>query len=132
MTFVDAHVPMYLVGAAHPRREDARRSVSELVRSGEPLVSSAEVVQEILHRYHALRRPEFIAPAIRILLKLTDEQVLPVHLADVLRAGELLVSQPGLSSRNAVHVAVMGHHGLTTILSFDRGFDRVPGIRRIP
>ncbi len=132
MTFVDANVPMVLVGAPHPRREDARRSVSELVRSGEPLVSSAEVVQEILHRYHALRRPEFVAPAIRILLKLTDEQVLPVHLADVLRAGELLVSLPGLSSRDAVHVAVMENHGLTTILSFDRGFDRVPGIHRIP
>lgn len=132
MTFVDANIPMYLVGAAHPRREDTRRSVSELVRSGEPLVSSAEVIGEILHRYHRLGRPEFVTPAIGILLTLTDERILPIHLADVLRAGEFLVSLPGLSSRDAVHVAVMESHGLTQILSFDRGFDRVPGIRRVP
>lgn len=132
MIFVDANIPMYLVGGPHACRQDARRLVLELIRRDEPMVSSAEVVQEILHRYRAIRRPEAIAPAIQFLLTLTEKQILPVHLADVLRAAELLVTIPSLSSRDAVHVAVMENHGLTTIFSFDRGFDLVPGIRRIP
>ena len=36
-----------------------------------------------------------------------------------------------LSARDAVHAAVMTHHRVREILSFDRGFDRHPGIRRI-
>ena len=132
MTFVDSNVPMYLIGKEHPHREDAVRALAELVRQNEPLVSSAEVVQEILHRYHAIRRREFIQPAIRLLVDLTEGEIFPVTLNDTLRAGELLISSPEISSRDAVHLAVMESRGVSTVLSFDRGFDRVPGVRRIP
>ncbi len=36
-----------------------------------------------------------------------------------------------LSARDALHVAVMRRHGIDTIMSFDRGFERYPGIRRV-
>ena len=123
---------MYLIGKEHPRREDAVRALAELVRQNESLVSSAEVVQEILHRYHAIRRREFVQPAIRLLVDLTEGEIFPVTLADTLRAGELLVSYPEVSSRDAVHLAVMESHGISRIMSFDRGFDAVTGIERIP
>ena len=132
MTFVDSNIPMYLIGKEHPRREDAVRALAELVRQNESLVSSAEVVQEILHRYHAIRRREFVQPAIRLLVDLTEGEIFPVTLADTLRAGELLVSYPEVSSRDAVHLAVMEGHGIPRIMSFDRGFDAVTGIERIP
>ena len=35
------------------------------------------------------------------------------------------------SARNAVHIAVMEHQGIESILSFDAGFDRRPGLSRI-
>ena len=132
MTFVDSNIPMYLIGKEHPRRDDAMRVVTQLVRENESLVSGAEVVQEILHRYHAIRRREFIQPAIRLLLELTEGEIRPVTLSDTLRAGELLVSYPGISSRDAVHLAVMESHGITRIVSLDRGFDAATGIERIP
>ena len=132
MTFVDSNVPIYLVGKEHPRREDAVRALAELVRQTEPLVSSAEVVQEILHRYHAIGRRQFVQPAIRLLLELTEGEIFPVTLNDTLRAGELLVSFPEISSRDAVHLAVMESRGVSRILSFDRGFDVATGIERIP
>lgn len=123
---------MYLIGMEHPRRKDAVRAVADLVQRNETLVSSAEVVQEILHRYHAIRRREFVQPALRLLLELTEGEIFPVALSETLRAGELLVSHPEISSRDAVHVAVMESRGVSRILSFDRGFDAVPGIERIP
>jgi len=33
--------------------------------------------------------------------------------------------------RDALHVAVMAHHRIETIPTFDRGFDEQPGIRRL-
>ena len=132
MTFVDSNVPMYLIGKAHPRREDAARIVTQLVRENESLVSSAEVVQEILHRYHAIHRREFVQPTIRLLLELTEGEIFPVTLSDTLRAGELLVSYPAISSRDAVHLAVMESRGISRIVSFDRGFDAATEIERIP
>jgi predicted nucleic acid-binding protein len=39
---------------------------------------------------------------------------------------------PELSARDALHVAVMQRHGIGEILTFDRGFDAIPGLRRRP
>ena len=60
---VDSNIPMYLVGGPHPNKEAARRALEEAVAAGESLCSDAEVLQEILHRYTAVRRPEEIDPA---------------------------------------------------------------------
>ncbi|HSM34768.1 MAG TPA: hypothetical protein VK837_00095 [Longimicrobiales bacterium] len=50
---------------------------------------------------------------------------------DVQRAKEVLLASPALSARGAIHVAVMERHEVEEILSFDAGFDRHPGVRRI-
>jgi predicted nucleic acid-binding protein len=47
---IDSNVPMYLVGA-HPYKTDAQRWLEKLVRERRRLVTRAEVLQEILHRY---------------------------------------------------------------------------------
>jgi predicted nucleic acid-binding protein len=36
-----------------------------------------------------------------------------------------------LSARGALHVGVMARHGITELMSFDRGFDAYPGINRL-
>jgi predicted nucleic acid-binding protein len=36
-----------------------------------------------------------------------------------------------LSARDAVHLAVMEHHGIERIMTFDSGFDAFPGITRL-
>ena len=130
MTFVDSNIPMYLVGSAHPHKADAQRHLERLIADGERLVTSAEVLQEILHRYCAIRRREAIRPAFDALLGIVDE-VLPVTEADALRASEIALSDAEVSSRDALHAAVMERNGVERILSFDRGFDRIPGVERI-
>jgi len=128
--FIDSNVPMYLVGAAHPHNIDAQRLLERCVADGVRLVTDAEVLQEILHRYTAIRRPDAIQPAFDALARVVDE-VLPVTEADVFRAKDIVLGQPGLSSREALHLAVMERHGISAILSFDRGFDGYPGVRRL-
>jgi predicted nucleic acid-binding protein len=58
--------------------------------------------------------------------------VLPIELRDTDRARDLLCSIPGISSRDAIHAAVMLNYQIEWIATFDRGFDRIPGIRRLP
>ncbi|HLB55208.1 MAG TPA: type II toxin-antitoxin system VapC family toxin [Gemmatimonadales bacterium] len=129
MIFVDSDIPMYLVGAAHPNKEAARRLLERAIGAGERLVTDAEVLQEILHRYHAIRRPDAIQPAFDALLGVVDE-VFPIEQPDVERAKALMLGTPGLSARDAVHVAVMRRREIGELLSFDTGFDRISGIER--
>ena len=51
MILIDSNIPMYLVGAPHPHKSDAQRWLEKLVSDRERLVTDAEVLQEILHRY---------------------------------------------------------------------------------
>ena len=57
MILVDSHIPMYVVGAPQPHKDVARRLLEQAVAQGEVLVTDAEVLQEILHRYRAIKRP---------------------------------------------------------------------------
>jgi predicted nucleic acid-binding protein len=128
---VDSNIPMYLVGASHPNKEAARRALEEAVAAGEPLCTDAEVLQEILHRYSAIHRPDDIDPAFDALLAVVDV-VYPIERADVERARRLLHTTPTLSARDAVHVAVMQGRDIGRILTFDTGFEGIPGIVRYP
>jgi hypothetical protein len=60
------------------------------------------------------------------------DQVLPADESDVLAAKDLVLARTALSARDALQVAAMQHHRIAEILTFDRGFDLVPGIRRLP
>lgn len=130
MIFVDSSVPMYLVGAPHPHKADAQRILEAAIAAGERLVTSAEVLQEILHRYVAIGRRDAIQPAFDALLGVVDE-VLAVTRPDVERAKDLLFGHPGLSARDALHVAVMRREGIERVMSFDGSFDGVPGMARL-
>jgi uncharacterized protein len=127
---VDSNIPMYLVGAAHPHKTDAQRMLEKLISERERLVTDAEVLQEILHRYVAIRRRDAIQPAFDALLGVAD-QVLPVDAAAAGRAKEIVMGHQQVSARDALHLAIMEQHGIERILSFDSGFDGFPGIARI-
>jgi uncharacterized protein len=121
---------MYLVGADDPHKAQARLWLEQAIVDNEPLATDAEVLQELLHRYTAIGRRDAIAPAWDAILGVVDV-VHPIELEDVTRARRLVLAAPQLSARDAVHVAVMQHHGINRILSFDKGFDEILGIERI-
>ena len=121
---------MYLIGAPHPHKADAQRLVERLISERQRLVTDAEVLQEILHRYVAIGRRDAIQPAFDALLGIAD-QVFPVDLPATERAKEIVMGHPSISARDALHLAIMEHHGIETILSFDSGLDAYPGISRL-
>lgn len=121
---------MYLIGADHPHKVDARRWLERLAADREALVTDAEVFQEVLHRYRAIDRSDAIQPAFDALLAIVD-RVLPVGRETVAGAKDELLARWELSARDALHVAVMREHGIRRVLSFDRGFDRIPDIERL-
>ena len=130
MILIDSNVPMYLVGTPGPHKTDAQRLLEKLISQRERLVTDAEVLQEILHRYVAINRRHDIQPAFDALLNAVDE-VLPVDRAIVERAKQIVLAYQRLSARDAVHLAVMESHGIERILSFDAGFDGFPGVTRL-
>ncbi|MBZ5548329.1 MAG: type II toxin-antitoxin system VapC family toxin [Acidobacteriia bacterium] len=130
MILVDSNIPMYLVGAPHPHKADAQRLLEKLITDRQRLVTDAEVLQEILHRYVAIDRRDAIQPAFDALLGLVD-QVLAVDRAVVERAKNIVLGYRQLSARDAVHLSVMEQNGIDQILSFDAGFDVFPGITRL-
>jgi uncharacterized protein len=127
---VDSNVPMYLVGAPHRHKSDAQRLVEKLISERQRLVTDAEVLQEILHRYVAVNRRDAIQPAFDALLGLVD-QVFAIDRTDAERAKQIALGNRHLSARDAVHLAVMEHQGIERILTFDSGFDGFPGVTRL-
>jgi uncharacterized protein len=130
LILVDSNIPMYLVGAPHPHKSDAQRLLEKLISDRERLVTDAEVLQEILHRYVAIDRRDAIQPAFNALLDVVDE-VFAVDRSIAERGKQIVLGYRRLSARDAVHLAIMEHHGIEQILTFDSGFDGFPGITRL-
>jgi hypothetical protein len=128
--FIDTGVIMYAAGSSHPLREPSRRILA-MVESGTLLaVTSTEVVQEIAHRYLSIGRRDI---AERLTADTLDlfAPVLPITHAVVRRLPSLIAQYPGLAARDLIHVATCQHEGVTDIVSPDRGFDEVAGLRRL-
>jgi uncharacterized protein len=130
LIFIDSNIPMYLVGAPHRNKADAQQWLEKLVSDRQRLVTDAEVLQEILHRYIAIDRRDAIQPAFSALLTFVDD-VFSINRETAERAKEIAIGYRRLSARDAIHLAVMEQHGIERILTFDSGYDGFPGIIRI-
>ena len=130
MVFVDSNIPMYVAGREHQLRGPARQFLERARRGDVEICTSTEVLQEILYRYVALGRRDLAASVYDLFVQLCPV-VLAVTLADTDRARRLVAEVSGVSVRDAVHVAVMLNHDLDEIATFDEGFDRIPGVRRV-
>ena len=130
MTLVDSNIFMYAVGRAHPLKHGAAAFLEKAAAGTVQAAIDAEVLQEILHRYRALERWKeglVVYDTARILLT----EVLAVTSEVMDGARRLMDEEPGLMARDALHAAVVTVYGLASITSFDRGFDRVEGLRRL-
>ncbi len=130
MVFIDSNIPMYVAGRDHPLREPARRFLHAVSSGRVEACTSTEVLQEILYRYHALKRLDLAREVYNLFVQICPS-VLPVTLADTDRARDLLLERPDTGARDAIHVAVMVNNDVRRIASFDAGFDGFAGIERL-
>lgn len=128
--FIDTAILMYAGGTEHSLREPCQRLLETVADGRLEAVTSVEVVQEILHRFTALGRPDIGAAMSRATLDLFAP-VLPITHAVMRRMPDLIERYQGLAARDLVHVATCLEEGIADIVSPDRGFDVVPEIHRI-
>ncbi len=122
---------MYAAGEAHELREPSARIV-RLVRDGQlDAVISAEVIQEIFHRFVAIRRTEIGSRMARDALDMFAP-VLPITHGVMDRMPALVDQYPALAARDLVHVATCIENGIGLIVSPDRGLDAVGEVTRVP
>jgi len=128
--FLDAAIFMYASGAPHPLREPCSVVLSRVADRTMDATTSAEVIQEVLHRYRAIGRAAGgIALAREILAAF--QPVLPVTDGVVRRLPDLAERYTAVSAWDLLHVATCIEHGIDTIITPDRGFDTVKEIKRL-
>ncbi len=128
--FIDAAVLMYAAGAEHPLRAPCQQVLDRIGRGELTATTSTEVVQEIVHRYLAIRRPD-LAVAISAGTLDLFAPVLPVTHALMRRVPRLADRYPDLAARDLIHVATCIHEGIDTIVTTDAAFDAVREVHRI-
>ncbi len=128
--FLDTNIPMYAAGTASPYKEPCLGLLKAVTEGRLDAVTNVEVFQEILYRFHALKRlMEGIE--LSVLFRQCVPNALPVIWDDIDMAIKLLHQYKGLSPRDALHAGVMLNHGITQICSADKDFDRIKEIDRI-
>lgn len=127
MIFIDSNIPMYASTPPAPQKEKCVLLFKRIEEHAVDAASSAEVLQEILHRYRAVERMEEgfrIYEAFRA-LPIRWLEIIP---EDVDEARQFLMDFPRLSSRDALHIAVMRRHRITKIVTYDSGFLGIPSL----
>ena len=119
MIFVDTNVIMYAVGRPHPLRQEAREFFEEGFSSQAALVTSAEVLQELLHAYVPVGRIETLQAAFELAGSMF-QTAWPLEIDDVHHAHRLIGSHPELGARDLIHLACCQRRGVTSIKTFDR------------
>lgn len=129
--FIDANVPIYATGRPHPLKEPCKQVLVLVAQHPRAFVTSAEVMQELLHRYLALRAWSEGKKSFADFAVVMQNQVEPIYGNDVEAAAAIADQYPGLSARDLLHVAVMRRLEINTIISADHDYERVDGLTRL-
>ena len=119
MIFVDANVFMYSVGREHQFKQISREFFDTSALNGTPLVTSAEVLQELLHAYLPVNRLNELASAMSVVTRYNIE-VWPLERDDVILAWQLRDEHPNLSARDLCHLASCRRRGISEVMTFDQ------------
>jgi predicted nucleic acid-binding protein len=110
---------MYAVGREHPLREEAQAFFEQHFESKQRLVSSAEVLQELMHAYVPVERVETLDRAF-ILAESTVHEVWPIEEEDVRFARSLVQRYLELGARELLHLACCRRRNVTRLKTYDR------------
>ena len=126
--FIDTNVLAYASGAGHSLKPVCQELLTSAMEGRVELHASVEAVQELaIHRIRRSNAEERVrlarAAAGFLVLHPFDEQVLAAALD--------LMESHNIRGRDAVHIATAVAGGFDAIVSADKDFDDIPGLRRI-
>ncbi|MDO8615278.1 MAG: type II toxin-antitoxin system VapC family toxin [Dehalococcoidia bacterium] len=129
--FLDANIPTYAAGRPHRLKQPCVQVLRLIGETPASFLTDAEVLQELLHRYLALRRWPEGRTVFDEFARLMHQRVEPIYDLDVALAARLADRYEGLGARDLLHAAVMSRLGIRRIVSADRDFDALPDIERL-
>ena len=112
-------------------RTPAQRFFVEANRSGAPLCTSAEVMQELAHVYLPTGRLQTFDATLELMASAAVE-VWPLEEADVALARQLHEQYPSLQARDLCHLASCRRRGVREIKTFDQALAAVSSDPSIP
>ncbi|HUF54486.1 MAG TPA: type II toxin-antitoxin system VapC family toxin [Dehalococcoidia bacterium] len=121
---------MYAVGGEHPLKLPSIR-ILELAARSEHFFTNAEVLQELLHRFMALRRREQARMFVEDAFTALQDRIHEVRAEDIRAAGALALMHGNLQARDLVHLAIMNRVGCRRVVSADKAFDAIDGTERL-
>ncbi len=128
--YVDTTIFMYAMGAESRFKDPCANILRAGAADRAVLVTSAETLQEVLHRYRSIGRHkevrltfEAISAAVQHVLPVTREDV-----EEARRLGERVGAGSVVSARDLVHAAIARRQGIREILTVDAGFASIPGV----
>lgn len=121
---------MYAGGASHPLRDACRRVLRHVVEGRLAATTSAEVVQEILHRFTAGGRHDVGARMARYTLDLFAP-VVPVSHEVMGLMPDLVRRYRTALARDLVHVATCIGEGIPAVITPDIDFDSFEEVDRL-
>jgi predicted nucleic acid-binding protein len=134
MKFLDTNIFVRLLAADDEKKTDACFRLFQRIQRGEESVTTAEVI--IAEVVYVLSSPslyhlshEEIAARLAPILSLRSLQLR--YKRTYLRALDLYATHPFLDFEDALAVVHMERQGISEIVTYDRDFDRLPGIKRI-
>lgn len=119
MIFVDTNLFMYAVGRPHSLQAEARLFFDESLAAKVRLVTSSEVLQELLHAYLPVRRFATLDAAFALVDSCTSP-VWSVDGEDVRFARALADRYSALNARDLLHLACCKRRGVHALKTFDR------------
>ncbi|MBI4200885.1 MAG: type II toxin-antitoxin system VapC family toxin [Chloroflexi bacterium] len=127
MKLLDTNIFVYAQGQPHRFQESCRTLVAWLEGDPAGYAIDTELLQEILHVYSARgERPRALRTFDRLLALFPDP--ISIGRAEVVVARRLMQEYAALSSRDAIHAAVVQANGLEGIVTTDQAFTQVQGL----
>ena len=126
--FIDTNIPMYAAGNEHPNKEPSIKILEKISKGQIFGVTSAEVLQEILHRYQSIN---MLSSGIEIFEEFSNivDEILPINFKILETAKNILTGNPGILTRDAIHAATIEYYNIDYIATFDKHFSIFKNIR---
>ena len=130
MIVLDTTILAYAAGADHPLRDPCRRILEAVSRGALVAVTTTHVIEEFVH-VRARRRPRDDAAELGRRYSTLLAPLIATDADDLIEGLRLFVAHPELGSFDAVLAAVALRRGADALVSADRAFSLVPGLRHL-
>ena len=129
MILIDSNVFVFAAGADHPFKKPSVRFLELVARREVDAAIDAEVLQEILWRYRAIKRWQDGRRVFDMTRRIVP-RVVPITAEIAERARRLMDVHEDLVARDAIHAACCLETGARAICSYDEDFDAIPAVER--